>query len=100
LSTSSIRSLVRQLGLSAATVFLALRDSTYVVQATQNRVLKASHLAHYRPNTLVGSVVSLIRRSMHRRYQGNLMAMNYSIEAEPVLIPFHCEILSKAKQRT
>jgi len=42
----------------------------------------------------------LIRLSMHRRYQGNLMAMNYSIEAEPVLIPFHCEILSGAKQRT
>ena len=85
----SIRSLARQLGLSAATVSLALRDSPRVMAATKRRVRQAAGRAGYQPNPLVRSVMAAMRRSAHDSFQGALMALNYTEEAVPVLNPSH-----------
>jgi len=77
----SLRSLARQLGLSAATVSLALRDSPRVIAPTKRRVLQAARRAGYRPNPLVASVMTVLRRSSHGGFQGALMA---AITAQPV----------------
>ncbi len=96
----SIRSLARQLGLSAATVSLALRESPRVVAATRQRVLQAARRAGYRPNPLVGSVLTAVRRASHGGFQGVLMAINHWPGAGvPALHPFHREVLAGAKRR-
>lgn len=95
----SIRSLARALGLSGATVSLALRDSPRVIPETKRRVLEAARRAGYRPNALVSSVLTGVRRASHHVFQGALMAINYSPEPEPVLLPYHREILDGAQNR-
>ena len=95
----SIRSLARQLGLSAATVSLALRDSARVVEATKRRVIQAAGRAGYRPNPLVRSVMAAMRRSAHDSFQGALIALNHSEEEKPVLSPYHREVFVGAERR-
>ena len=95
----SIRSLARQLGLSAATVSLALRDSPRVIAPTKRRVLQAARRAGYRPNPLVASVMTFLRRSSHGGFQGALMAVNYSATSESKLIPYHREVMAGAERR-
>lgn len=95
----SIRSLARELRLSAATVSLALRDSPRVIAATKTRVLHAAQGAGYRTNALVSSVMTGVRRSTHNSFQGTLMAINYSSTAAPTLLPYHREILDGAQSR-
>ncbi len=99
MAPTSIRSLARQLGLSAATVSLALRDSPRVIPATKTRVLSAARQAGYRPNALVSSVMTGVRRSSHNSFQGTLMAINYSDAATPTLSPYHREVLDGAQSR-
>ena len=96
---ASIRSLARQLGLSPATVSLALRDSPRVVPATKERVRRAASRAGYRVNALVSSVLAGVRRSAHASFQGTLMAINYTPLADGGLIPYHQEVLAGAKRR-
>jgi len=95
----SIRSLARELGLSAATVSLALRDSPQVIAATKTRVLHAAQEAGYRTNALVSSVMTGVRRSTHNSFQGTLMAINYSHATDPTLLPYHREVLDGAQSR-
>lgn len=95
----SIRTLARELGLSPATVSLALRDSPKVVAVTRNRVLHAARQAGYRPNALVSSVMTGVRRSTHHSFQGTLMAINSSTAASPALLPYHREVLEGAQSR-
>jgi LacI family transcriptional regulator len=95
----SIRSLARQLGLSAATVSLALRESPRVVEATRRRVKQAAARAGYRPNPLVGSVLTAVRRAGHAGFQGALMAINHTEAEKPVLPLYHREIFAGAKRR-
>jgi LacI family transcriptional regulator len=95
----TIRSLARQLGLSAATVSLALRDSPRVVPATKKRVRQAAKRAGYRANALVSSVLTGVRRSAHASFQGALMAINHAAAANPTLIPYHREVLAGAQRR-
>lgn len=95
----SIRSLARQLGLSAATVSLALRESPRVVPATRRRVWQAARRAGYRPNPLVRSVMAALRRSAHDGYQGALIALNYTEAEKPVVPLYHREILAGARRR-
>lgn len=95
----SIRSLARELGLSGATVSLALRESPRVVPETRRRVQEAAERAGYRPNALVSSVLTGVRRSSHNGFQGALMAINYSTAKEPALPPYHREILDGAQSR-
>ncbi len=95
----SIRSLARDLGLSAATVSIALRDSPRVTAATKRRVLEAAQRAGYHPNALVGSVLTAVRRNSHGAFQGTLMAINHSEAAAVELLPFHRGILAGAQRR-
>lgn len=95
----SLRSLGKQLGLSAATVSLALRDDPRVIPATKKRVLQAARRSGYRQNPLVHSVMSAMRRSAHGSYHGALLAINHSDCERPSLIPYHRELLAGAKTR-
>jgi LacI family transcriptional regulator len=87
------------LGLSAATVSLALRDSPRVLAPTKQRVLLAARRAGYRPNPLVASVMTVLRRSSHGGFQGALMAVNYSASGATRLIPYHREVMLGAERR-
>lgn len=95
----SIRRLASQLGLSVATVSLALRGSHRVVPATRQRVLDAARRAGYRPNPLVRSVMAALRRSAQESYQGLLAAINFSAEPQPRLRTYHQEVWRGAERR-
>ena len=96
---TSIRSLARQLGLSASTVSLALRGSDQVVPSTRKRVLQAAKRDGYRVNPLVRSVMAALRRSSQESFQGALLALNYSEEDKPVQMAYHREVFSGAQRR-
>src|SRR5688572_22940123 len=95
----SLRSLARQLGVSAATVSLALRDSDHVVPATKRRVLQAARRAGYKSNPLVGSLMAALRRASHGSFQGSLIAINTSDEPRPALTLYHRQIFDGAVRR-
>jgi LacI family transcriptional regulator len=95
----SLRSLARQLGLSAATVSLALRDSAHVVPATKRRIVQAAHRAGYRSNPLVGSLMSALRRASHDGFQGALIAVNTAATAFPLLTLYHRQVFEGAQRR-
>ena len=95
----SLRSLARQLGISAATVSLALRDSAHVVPATKKRILQAARRAGYRPNPLVGSLMAALRRTSHGSFQGSLLAVNTSDDPRPTLTLYHRQVFDGVKRR-
>jgi len=95
----SLRRLARQLGLSVATISLALRDSPRVVPATKKRVVDAARRAGYRPNPLVRSVMAAMRRSSQESYQGLLAGINYSPDPQPRLRTYHQEVWRGAERR-
>src|ERR1044071_6083455 len=95
----SLRSLARQLGVSAATVSLALRDSVRVGPATKKRVVQAARRAGYRSNPLVGSLMAALRRTSHAGFQGSLMAINVGDDIRPELTLYHRLLFDGAKRR-
>jgi LacI family transcriptional regulator len=95
----SLRSLARQLGISAATVSLALRDSAHVVPATKKRIVQAARRAGYRPNPLVGSLMAALRRTSHGSFQGSLIAVNASDDPRPSLTMYHRQVFDGARRR-
>ena len=95
----SLRSLARQLGVSAATVSLALRDSDHVLPATKRRVVQAARRAGYRANPLVGSLMAALRRASHAGFQGSLIAVNMSAEPRPSLSLYHRQVFDGALRR-
>jgi len=95
----SLLRLARQLGLSVATISLALRDSPRVLPTTKKRVLDAARREGYRPNPLVRSVMAAMRRSSQGSYQGLLAGINYSPEPQPRLRTFHQEVWRGAERR-
>lgn len=95
----SIRSLARQLGISAATVSLALRDSPRVIPETKRRVVQLARRAGYRTNPLVGSLMAALRRASHESFQGSLLAVNFSEDAKPALTLYHRQLFDGAQRR-
>src|SRR5215216_4720938 len=95
----SLRSLARQLGVSAATVSLALRDSARVVPATKRRVLQAARRAGYRVNPLVGSLMAAMRRASLAGFQASLIAVNVTNEPRPELTLYHRQVYDGARRR-
>src|SRR5687767_13899235 len=95
----SLRSLARQLGISAATVSLALRDSVHVGPATKKRIVQAARRAGYSPNPLVGSLMASVRRASHGSFQGALIAVNTSAEEQPTLTLYHQQVFEGAQHR-
>ena len=95
----SLRTLARQLGISAATVSLALRDSARVMPSTKKRVLQAARRAGYEANPLVGSLMAALRRTSHAGFQGSLIAVNVSADPTPELTLYHRQLYNGAERR-
>lgn len=95
----TLRTLARSLGLSAATVSEALRDSPKVLAKTKMRVLEAARLAGYRPNPLVGSVMADLRRQQLQGSRGVIGALNSEESANPRRARYHQAILEGATRR-
>jgi len=72
MSTCSIRTIARSLGLSHTTVSEALRESPRVNPATRARVQKAARVAGYQPNPLAGALMSEMRRARSGAFRGLL----------------------------
>lgn len=95
----SVRSLGQQLGLSATTISLALRDDPRVLPGTKARVVQAAARAGYQHNPIIHSVMSAMRRSAHGSFHGSLMAINYSATESPAMAHYHGEVLAGARTR-
>jgi LacI family transcriptional regulator len=95
----SVRTLARQLGFSAATVSLALRDSARVGPGTKKRIVQAAHRAGYHANPLVGSLMAAMRRASHASFQGSLIAINTSRDPQPSLTLYHRQVFEGAQRR-
>jgi LacI family transcriptional regulator len=94
-----MRSLARQLGISAATVSLALRDSARIGPVTKQRIVRAARRAGYRNNPLVGSLMAALRRTSHAGFQGSLIAVNASPDVQPRLTLYHRQVFDGAQRR-
>ncbi len=95
----TLRTLASQLGLSAATVSEALRDSPKVKSETKLRVLAAARQAGYRPNPLVGSVMADLRRQQLQGSRGVIGALNSDEAANPRRARYHQAIVEGAARR-
>lgn len=75
MSSSTLRTLAAELGLSRATVSEALRGSPRVKPATAERVRAAAARAGYQHNPLTGAVMSQLRRSKGEFIHGVLAVL-------------------------
>jgi LacI family transcriptional regulator len=96
---TTLRALAAQLCLSVATVSEALRDSPRVTAATRERVQRAARRAGYRPNPLLGAVMSAVRRTRHQHYRGTLALVDTVEENPAQYLLFHRQIVAGARER-
>lgn len=75
MSTPTLRTLARSLGLSRTTVSDALRGSPRVNAETMKRVRAAADAAGYKHNPLTGAVMSQLRRSRGQQFRGVIAAI-------------------------
>lgn len=75
MSAATLRTLARELGLSAATVSEALRGSSRVNASTAKRIREAAERAGYHRNPLTGTVMSELRRSQGQVVRGVLAVL-------------------------
>jgi len=95
----SIRQLAQNLGLAPSTVSGALRDLPQFSEETRRRVQAGAAAAGYRPNSLVGRVMSEVRRSRSRDFRGAIAALNAVESPNAGRDRFHQKILQGAVQR-
>ncbi len=95
----TLRTLAGELGLSAATVSEALRDSPRVKAETKRRVQDAAQRVGYRSNPLVGSVMADLRRQQLQGSRGVIGALNSEESANPRRARYHQAILDGATRR-
>ena len=95
----TLRTLAGELGLSAATVSEALRDSPRVKAETKRRVQEAAQRAGYRSNPLVGSVMADLRRQQLQGSRGVIGALNSEESANPRRARYHQALLEGATRR-
>lgn len=95
----SIRDLAQSLGVSPSTVSGALRDLPQFSEATRRRIQAAAAAAGYRPNQLVGRVMSEVRRSRSRHFRGAIAALNAVEPPNAGRDRFHQKILQGAVRR-
>ncbi|MBL9203195.1 MAG: LacI family DNA-binding transcriptional regulator [Opitutaceae bacterium] len=79
----SIRSIARELGVSATAVSLALKDSTRVSPALRERVRRAARAAGHVPNARLAELMQEVRRSAQPAYRGTLGVIALFPEEEP-----------------
>jgi len=95
----TLRTLAAELGLSAATVSEALRDSPRVKPETRQRVQKAAKAAGYVHNPLVGRVMADLRRRQLQGCRGVIAALNSPEQPNPLRARFQEAVLQGATQR-
>jgi LacI family transcriptional regulator len=99
-SLANIRALARQLGLSPTTVSEALRGVKRVAPATAARVRAEAAKSGYRRNPLVGAVMSQVRRSAMRGFEGALAIVDLQETGRPAAAArYHAAIESGARRR-
>lgn len=79
----SVRSLARQLGISATAVSLALKDSPRISPGLRAKVRHAARAEGHVPNAKLAEVMSEVRRSAQPRYHATLGAISLFPEEEP-----------------
>lgn len=95
----TVRSIARQLQLSAATVSAALSGRGRVAPGTAERVRAAAQAAGYKQNPLTTNLMAELRRSRNDTFRGVLAAVEL---LEPARSPhgiFHCELALGARNR-
>ena len=95
----TLRTLAAELGLSAATVSEALRNSPRVKPETCQRVQKAAAAAGYVQNPLVGKVMADLRRAQLQGFRGVIAALNSPEQANALRARFQDAILQGASGR-
>lgn len=98
---TNLRDLAERLDLSATTVSEALRGLPRVTAATRERVRRMAEEMGYRPNRLVGAVMSELRRARADAFRGTLAALDLDEAARrsPGANLFHAELLAGATRR-
>lgn len=79
----SVRSLARQLGISATAVSLALKDSPRVSVAVRRQVQALARENGYVPNARLAELMDEVRRSVSPSYRATLAAFSLYPEEEP-----------------
>ena len=96
----TVRTLAAALGLSRTTVSEALRGSACVRPDTAARIRAAAEAAGYRPNPLVGAVMSEVRRSRNQMFRGVIAAVDLDeAERPPAGARFHAALTAGAQKR-
>jgi LacI family transcriptional regulator len=99
-SSATVRTLAATLGLSRTTVSEALRGNPCVRPATAERIRAAAEAAGYRPNPLVGAVMSEVRRSRNQLFRGVIAAVDIDEAERPAAgARFHAALTAGARQR-
>lgn len=99
-SSATVRTLAAGLGLSRTTVSEALRGSACVRPETAARVRAAAAAAGYRPNPLVGAVMSEVRRSRNQMFRGVIAAVDLDESERPASSGrFHTALTEGARAR-
>jgi len=78
----TLRELSEQLGISIATISLALRNDPRVAPATRERVLAAATRAGYKANPLVSALMTQVRQRHRERRSGEVIAYLTSYDHE------------------
>jgi LacI family transcriptional regulator len=84
MSTPTLRTLAKELGLSRTTISEALRGSPRVKAQTVERVRAAAQKAGYTRNPLTGAVMSQLRRSRGQQFRGVLAVLELVPPNQPV----------------
>ncbi len=99
-ASATVRTLAAGLGLSRTTVSEALRGSSCVRPETAARVKAAAAAAGYRPNPLVGAVMSEVRRSRNQMFRGVIAAVDLDEAERPADSGrFHAALTEGARAR-
>lgn len=100
MSTPTLRSLAKILGVSRTTISEAMRGSACVKPETAARIRKAAEAAGYRANPLAGAVMSELRRSNTGTFRGVIALLMLDESARPEYAKkFHREIIRGATER-
>jgi LacI family transcriptional regulator len=97
--SSSLRKIANHTGLSVSTVSRALRGSNLIKEETRELVEKAALELGYKRSSLVGDIMSHLRRSAQHSYAGNLAYVYVTSMEQTKWTPFHEEQYAGAKKR-
>jgi DNA-binding LacI/PurR family transcriptional regulator len=78
-----MRSLATELGVTAATVSLALRNSHRVSAETRDRIVALAKTRGYRPDPLVNQLMHRLRQPREKRYQATIACLTPATRAGP-----------------